>query len=373
VNRKLFVGISAWVLPSALLATLFRIEGQQDFWLVAAWLPLHLAVAVGLARISERRVRSGISVAAGLGLFWAIAVNAPSVSTRHYTLAEDYGRYHLDNVEQGAILILESDDALSTTQYLQVVKGWRPDVVLASASRFGSGWYASHLQRRHPRLTGGDTLKAFVEANAAATPIYFEAVPPEIAGSGGELVPAGPLLRMAPANFPAPAPWNFPVRLEDVRSRFGRARGIRLELLPEDLIVTPEPYEQRWVSAYVRAQAQLGQLCFRKGGDGNLRKAVEHFEAARAADPERPDRDVVQGLAVCHYLLGEMDRAEPLLKELLRLRPTPRQGVRALSFLATICRGQGRMQEALRYQDQAMAIVGSDPELRREFERQAPR
>jgi hypothetical protein len=31
------------------------------------------------------------------------------------------------------------------------------------------------------------------------------------------------------------------------------------------------------------------------------------------------------------------------------------------------------MQEALRFQDQAMAIVGSDPELRREFERQSPR
>ncbi|HVR84549.1 MAG TPA: tetratricopeptide repeat protein [Planctomycetota bacterium] len=372
-NRKLLVGLAAWVLPSALLATFFRIEGQQDFWLVAAWLPLHLAVAVGLAWIPERGVRGGIAVAAGLGLLWAIAANERGVSMRNYTLAEDYGRFHLDNVEADAILILESDDALSTAQYLQVVKGGRPDVVLASASRFGSGWYAPHLRRRHPRLKGGDTLKAFVEANAASTPIYFEAVPPEIGGSGVELVPAGPLLRMAPANFPIPAPWTFPVRLEDVRARFGRERGIRLELTPEDLIVTPEPYEQRWVSAYVRAQAQQGQLCFKKGGDENLRRAVEYFEAARAADLARPDRDIVHALAVSYYLLRELDRAEPLLKELLRLHPTPRQGVRALSFLATICRGQGRMQEALRYQDQAMAIVGSDPQLRGEFERQSPR
>ncbi|HEV3027041.1 MAG TPA: DUF2723 domain-containing protein, partial [Planctomycetota bacterium] len=267
VNRRLLLGLSAWVLPSALLATLFRIEGQQDFWLVGAWLPLHLAVAVGLAWVSQGRIRRGMAVAAGVGLFWAVAVNVRSVSMRNYTLAEDYGRFHLDNVERDAILILESDDALATTQYLQEVKGLRPDVVLASASRFGSAWYAPHLRRRHPRLNGGDTLKAFVEANAA-NPIYFEAVPPEISGSGVELVPAGPLLKMAPANSPDPAPWVFPVRLEDVRARFGRERGIRLELLPEDLIVTPEPYEQRWVSAYVRAQAQLGQLCFRKGGDG---------------------------------------------------------------------------------------------------------
>src|SRR5262245_25947528 len=54
VDRKLLLGISLWVVPSALVATLFRIEGQQDFWLVAAWLPLHLAVAVGLAAIRGR-------------------------------------------------------------------------------------------------------------------------------------------------------------------------------------------------------------------------------------------------------------------------------------------------------------------------------
>ncbi|HLY75257.1 MAG TPA: hypothetical protein VKU80_14145, partial [Planctomycetota bacterium] len=170
-----------------------------------------------------------------------------------------------------------------------------------------------------------------------------------------------------------PAAWRFPVSPGEARDRFGRERGIRLELLPDGLRVRPEPYEQRWVSAYVRAQAQMGQVFFRKGGDENLRRAVECFEAARSADPQRPDRDLVHGLAVSYYLLRQMDRAEPLLKDLLQLDPTPRQGVRACSFLATICRNQGRMGEALRYQDRAMAIVGSDPELRREFERQAPR
>jgi len=366
-NRRLLLGMGAWVIPSALLATLFRIEGQQDYWLVASWLPLHLAVAVGMARIPERHARSGIAVAAGLGLAWALLANSGAVSTRKDTLAEDYGRFHLENVDLDAILILESDDALSTTQYLQVVKGWRPDVVVASAARFGSGWYESHLQRRHPRLKGGDTLKAFAQANAAS-PIYFEAVPAGFPGA--DLVPAGPLLRLGPAS---PAEWKFPVSLAEVQSHFGRERGIRLELLPDDLIVTPEPYEQRWVSTYVRAQAQMGQVCFKQGGEANLRKAVEYFDAARSADPRHPDRDIVHGLAVSCYLLKQMDRAEPLLKELLRLNPTPRQGVRACSFLATICRSQGRMPEALRYQDQAMAIVGSDPDLRREFERQSPR
>ncbi|HLH28779.1 MAG TPA: tetratricopeptide repeat protein, partial [Acidimicrobiales bacterium] len=346
-------------------ATLFRIEGQQDFWLVASWLPLHLAAAVALAALPARAGRFGVAAIAAAGVAWAAAANGPAVSTRHDTLAEDFGRFPLDHVERDAILILESDDALSTTQYLQVVKGVRPDVVVAMQSKFGAGWYEAHLRLRHPRLRGGDTLKAFVEANARAFPVYFEAVPPEF--SGADLVPAGPLLRLGPA---APDPWTFPHTPEEVRARFGRERGIRLELRPGDLVVTPEPYEQRWVAAYVRAQAQMGQAWFRKGGDDNLARAAACFEAARSADPGHPDRDVVHGLAVSYYLLRRIDLAEPLLRDLLRLNPTPRQGVRACSFLATICRGQGRLQEALRYEDQAMAIVGSDPELRREFQRQ---
>jgi len=73
------------------------------------------------------------------------------------------------------------------------------------------------------------------------------------------------------------------------------ASGI-YDYLPAGLRVEPEPYEQRWISAYVRAEAQLGQAAFRKGGEANLRQAVVHFEAARSADPDRVDRDLVHGL-----------------------------------------------------------------------------
>ncbi|MBV8880414.1 MAG: DUF2723 domain-containing protein [Planctomycetaceae bacterium] len=368
VDRRLLLGMAAWIIPSALLATLFRIEGQQDFWLAASWLPLHLAVAVGLAQTPARFRAAGIPILAAVCLTVAVVMNGPAVSTRGDSLAERYGRFHLENVERDAVVILESDDTLATTLYLQTVKGLRPDVVLASAPRFGEAWYADHLRRRAPRLKEGAGLRDFATANAAAFPVYVESATPDLAGL--DLVPAGPLLRVGPA---APAAWDFPVRMEEVRARFGRERGLRLELRPDGLQVEPEPYERRWIAAYVRAQAGQGQAHLKSGGPEHLRQAAECFEAARSADPEHPDRDVVHGLGIAYYLLKQYDRAEPALKQLLRLSPTPRQGVRACGFLSTICRSQGRMQEAVRYQDQAMSIVGSDPELRREFERQAPR
>ena len=60
LNRRLLVGLAAWVVPSALLAILFRIEGQEDFWLVASWLPLHLASAVFLADLT-RAIDNGVT------------------------------------------------------------------------------------------------------------------------------------------------------------------------------------------------------------------------------------------------------------------------------------------------------------------------
>ena len=137
------------------------------------------------------------------------------------------------------------------------------------------------------------------------------------------LVPAGPLLRSAPpgaANEARSLP--FPVSPEQARSRFGRERGIRLQRLPDGLIVEPEPYEYRWVALFVRAQGRLGQAAFARS---DWRQAAELFESARAADPDHPSLEVIHLLGVSHFLLNEFDRAEPLLKQSLRLGPSARQ------------------------------------------------
>lgn len=365
-NRKLLYGLLVWTLPAALLAVLFRIEGQMDFWLVAAWLPLHLAVAVGLAQIPGRWVAPA---AAAAGLLWAVLASGPAVSQRNHTLAEQYGRFHLENLERDAIVFFDSDDALATAQYLQVVESLRTDVVVVSAPRFSGAWYPGHLKRRHPGLRAGTTAMEFAAANAATSPVYFEQPPQELPPADLEYVPAGPLLRLAPRGKVEPQEWKFPVSVEGLRDRLGRPRGIRLQVLADRLVVEPEPYEQRWISAFVRAKVQTGQAAFKKGGDENLREAIEAFEAARSVDPGRPDRDLVHTLGASYYLIKNYEKAEPLLKQLLDLKPPARQAVRACSFLSNICKAQGRTQEALQYQQQGMGIVGADPELRREYER----
>jgi tetratricopeptide (TPR) repeat protein len=371
VNRKLLLGIGAWVLPSALVATLFKIEGQQDLWLVAAWLPLHLAVAGGLASIPPRFARIATISLGMAGIGWAIAANGRAVSMRGVALAEQFGRFHLENLEPDAILLLDSDDALATTRYLQIVRGLRRDVRVIDAARIGSGWYDTHLAKLDPRLKPGSNLRSFAEANVSkSVPVYFEAAPADLPG----LAPRGPLMRLAAEGEPnEPRLWDFPLTAKAVRGGYGRERGIRLRILPDRLVVEPEPYERRWVAAIVRGEVQQAQFLIKQGGlSENFRRAAALLESAREAEPDRPSLEILHLLGICYYVLNDYDRAEPLLKQSLHLGPTPRQAVRALTYLSTICRRQGRAAEAARYQEQAMAVVRSDPELRGEFE-QFPR
>jgi hypothetical protein len=334
VNRKLLLILAAWMIPSTVVATIFRIEGQQDFWLAAAWLPLHLAIAVGCAALPAKFGRPALAALGAAGVAWAVAANGRSVSMRGYDLAEKYGRFHLEMVDPDSILALESDDALATVRYLQVVKGVRPDVRVVRQGAVSS----------------------------ATTPIYYEVAPPNLSN----VVPVGPLMRWAPPGMPnEPKALDVPVSPTEARARFGRERGIRLQRLADDLLVEPEPYEYRWVALYVRAQGRQGQAAFARG---DYRRAGELLESARAADPDHPSLEVVHLLGICTYLLNDFGRAEPLLKQSLRLGPTSRQQIRACSYLSSICRQQGRTTEAMRWQQQAMGVVGADPELRREFD-----
>jgi tetratricopeptide (TPR) repeat protein len=369
-NRRLFLGILTWVVPAAALATLFRIEGQQDLWLVSAWLPLHLAVAVGLAALPAPAARWALPVLGVAGLTWAIGANYRDVSMRGYTLAETFGRVHLEGLERDAILIVYSDDALATTMYLQIVKGLRPDVTILCSTHIEFPHTARRLAASAPgiKLPSPMTLRGFAEANAASRPVYVEVAMPD---SPDSLTPAGPLLRYKDPD-PTPKSWDPPFTPEDLRTRFRRERGLRMTMFPDHFVLTPERYEQRWINLIVRSRAAEARAWFKKGGDDALRKSAQRYEEVRAAEPDRQDQEVLHGLGVDYYLLKEFERAEPLLRQVLEMNPTPRQAVRCCTFLSLICRAQGRAAEAARLQERAMTIVGSDPALRREFE-QFPR
>ncbi|HVR87865.1 MAG TPA: DUF2723 domain-containing protein, partial [Planctomycetota bacterium] len=138
--------LAGWVVPVVLVTLLFEGEGQFDQWLVFAYIPLALAVAVGLAAFLERGLRTAVGGIAAATLTMA-AVNLPLLNQRGYLWAEQYGRMLLRNVDSGSALLLSRDDQIGICRYLQGLPGERTDVLLLSCSQLGEDWHDRRLAR----------------------------------------------------------------------------------------------------------------------------------------------------------------------------------------------------------------------------------
>jgi hypothetical protein len=137
-NRRLLAGVLAWVLPLLAITVYFKLEGQHDFWMVAACIPLWLVGAVGLTLVGK--VREAAVILALIGVVWAVVANRKDLDQRDYTLAETLGHVYLDRLVPDSSLFLQSDDAQSTVLYLQRIRGVRPDVqFIGESSRVPAG------------------------------------------------------------------------------------------------------------------------------------------------------------------------------------------------------------------------------------------
>lgn len=337
-NRRLLLGLAAWVLPIATVAALFKIEGQLDFWLVPAWMALLLAGAAALVRLPRAAV-AGVTV---VGVAWAAAANVRDLSQRGNELPAMFGRVHLANLDRDATLVVVSDDALAIASYLQVVKGERPDVKIVNGSRLpaaGTVW-------------GPGT--------------FFENPP-----AGVPLVAAGTLMKVVPAGETAidPRYWAFPVEPETAAARVRRARGQKVEFTSAGIVVGPEAYERRLLSVLVRARRHLAVWHLSMKTPEGYRQGADLLESILKADPASGGRlEVVYPLATACVALGRSDRAEPLLRQTLLLGPPARAEVGAAYHLSRILDASGRKAEAESYRMRAMMLVNADPSLRAEFE-----
>jgi tetratricopeptide (TPR) repeat protein len=389
LNRRLLAGILCWIVPVLGVTTLFKIEGQHDLWFMSAWMPLWLVAGLGLTVAARRReVVAGLAIA---GVVWAAVANRADLDQRNYTLAESTGHLQLDEVDRDAVLLLYSDDTLSTSLYLQRVKGVRPDVLivqsplLGPAADGGPGWYDAALQRLNPGLQPSDyaglgetgmrcgrldqALAAFVRSNApAGRPIFLERAPgPELLPSGFTIVPAGHLLKIVPrdqrrieAKY-----WKSPVEAESLPPQYRRERGQYIAPGPGGITVRPEAYERRLLRELLRARKNLADWRALSGTADGLERSVELYESILALDPwMKEDAGAVVPLARSYCALKRFDRAEPLLRLALTLELPGRIRGQLCALLAEICASGGRESEAARWKAAALAEPDLPDDLR---------
>jgi hypothetical protein len=383
-NRRLVIGLLAWLVPYAVITILFKAEGQHDCWFVAARLPLFLALGVGawhLAASVGPRGRALLAAAGVLGTAWAGFANYRDVTQRNYLLAEHYGRVILGSVDPDSIVILSGDDSNGLAAYLQRVRGERPDVLLVTGSFLSSGWYDHDLMRRNPGLVQPDyaglrarfpkadakqaAAAAFVNANAGARPIFSEIVfPPDLLRDGLMLVAAGVHWKVVPsaATIPPPDPkyWSFPIQPEEVRPLYRRARGQKLTPTADGVAVQPERYERRLAALMLTARFRLALA---------LKEHRQYAQAAKACqsiidyDDEEFERnpEIIHQLAVAYYASGQLDKAEKPLKVSAEVSPRAQNKAEALYYLGTIAKKRGDAASAQRYFQAATSVPGLDP------------
>ncbi len=388
-NPKALVAAAAWSLPVVLATVAFTVEGQHDFWLVSAWIPLHLLVAAGLDALGRRAGLAALGLAAGAGLLWSVLANGPDVSMRHHGWAETYGRIYLERLPERAVFVVGSDDVSGACQYLQAVKDRRPDVVLVRRSRLEDDWYVRALLARHPDLAAPDVarlrtlhpgvpgaaLTAFANANGLGPrPLYFEHRPePRLLLPELEAVEAGLWWKVGRRGSTAPDPrdWKDLPSAEAVPALFRRERGQDVRVAPGGRLTTsPEPYERRLLKALLKARIAWVSVRLRERTPEAVREAADLALSALRLDPaseETPQVLLLYGTAL--YALGRAQPAETAFQEALELGLPPRNQAEARVYLSRLARSRGDAAGAELRAREALSTPGLDPASRAEMER----
>ncbi|HEX7897486.1 MAG TPA: tetratricopeptide repeat protein, partial [Planctomycetota bacterium] len=278
---------------------------------------------------------------------------------------------------------LSGDDPVAICGYLQRVRKARPDVVLVNAERLSSPWYLDRLLALHPFLSrpsrergAADRLEgltlnieAFLRANhRCGRPLFTATRPPSIPEEFS-LVPAGFLWKVTPKGSEATDPryWSYPVSESEVRSRFRRARGQRVEYAADNVRVFPERYESRllWLLGSSRVTLAATYLT-----QNRFQEAARLFQGVLDADPARVrDAGLLFGLGKARYGLDDFPAARVLLERAVELNPAPGISGGALYLLGNIHRRNGASSDAKRCWRLALAQGNLDDRLRQAIER----
>ncbi len=163
-----------------LLAVLSR------FWMQADVVVCILA-GVGFALLARRILAGRSAVVWTIAAILVAARLGASVGERAGrgdAVVEHYGRAILEPLPQDALLLTSGDLITNTVRYLQSCEGLRPDVVVLDQELMTKPWYVRRMADAHPDLTfpgdfyhptasGGFSMRAFLDANRGARPLWL--------------------------------------------------------------------------------------------------------------------------------------------------------------------------------------------------------
>jgi tetratricopeptide (TPR) repeat protein len=385
LKKSFLLLLAAWVMPVIGVTMAFRAEGQFDQWLVAAFVPLALLVALGFSWTAERG-RAVLGTVAAVALGWLVVVNVPLLNQRGYDWAEQFGRLLLKNLDPKAVVLFSRDDPYAIARYLQVVRGERPDVSVISSAMLGQDWLDRRIQARYGlgvpqynfvRNKMADSswevvaITAFVNENAGQGRALFADLRPDdrFLRTDVVVVPAGMLWKIVPRQEAGVdlRYWDYPIEPETVPRTAHRARGHWSYVKPDGTVgMRPEPYEDRLFLPLLWSKARLADAMLPSAPA----EALKLYDRVFAAYPDAAqEARLVYHRAVALYSLGRPAQALPVLEQLLALKPPADLAVFAHFYLGEVKKGLGRKEEARRHYEEALRL-DPPPALRQALDQQ---
>ncbi len=117
-----------------------------------------VAAAAGIGAYSlfssfSRTIRKVAVAVAILFLALQVTMRFPEVDQSDLRVVEQYTRSILGSVEEGSVVLsYQWDYFVSASYYLQIVEGFRPDVVVVDKELLRRSWYLGYLRQRFPRI-----------------------------------------------------------------------------------------------------------------------------------------------------------------------------------------------------------------------------
>jgi tetratricopeptide (TPR) repeat protein len=370
-HPRTFGLLAGWIVPVLCVTLLFLAEGQFDQWLVFAFIPMALVVAVGLSSIQDRGVRTIVgAVVAVCGT--SAAVNIPLLSQKGYVWAEQYARLLMKNLEPGSVLFLWRDDPLAICRYLQGLPGERTDVLPLNSRTLGEAWLDQRIARRTGlvipeygplRLLQGDAswesvaVTAFANENIGRVPAVFTDIKPSdvLLREGLAMVPAGMLWKIAPREQAKIdlRYWDYPLRPEDIPRTFRRARGHWAYETPKGSEMRSELYEDRLFLPLLSARTRLADVYLPREPE----EALRLYESVSALNPEAlQEPRFAYHLGLAYYTTNRGGPAARVWEELLTAKPPAEIEVYLQFYLGELHHEARRAELAVQYYQKALTL-----------------
>jgi len=333
-----------------LMVSVYERGTEYNLWFIPFYIVFSVFIGIGLLNFFNKR-RLNVYMMGFIGLLIVapqLVVNWQFLNRRSYALPKEFGENLLGKLPGDSILFTIGDQSSAIPRYLQIVEGFRPDIVLIWGDNFLFDWQREHLVKRYPNIVMPEVndeiifddfteqdrvVREFIYENLKERDIFLITenvirIPDELF-----LVPAGTVWKVSEnenevLDF---AYWNYQFT-DDLRysqpERSEHSREIK-DGMGKVIEVERVKYSDEAKRFELQAKKNLAERCllFEENGkvlqvrqvDGSaeqwsgkrlLECAAEAYEAMFIVDPDFFHEQIILSTASVFERLGQVDKAK---------------------------------------------------------------